>query len=72
MPTILVVDNEADLTEALAKALTGSERTVVCARDLDEAWHHVDSLAELDVAVVDQELPNGSGLGLLQIGRAHV
>lgn len=65
MPTILVVDNEADLTEALAKALTGSERTVVCARDLDEAWHHVDSLAELDVAVVDQELPNGSGLGLL-------
>ncbi|HYE77270.1 MAG TPA: response regulator, partial [bacterium] len=63
--TVLVVDDERNITRTLSSILAGEDYDVVTAPDMTEARRLADNPG-LDVVLLDVKLPDGSGLDLLQ------
>ena len=63
--TILIIDDEKDLCELIRLILKDQNYKVVCAFSLEEGKR---KWAKLEPAVIllDQNLPDGSGLGLVE------
>lgn len=62
---ILLVEDDADLAQALASTLRGQSMVVDVAGSLDEANNFAFGLTH-DVLIVDRGLPDGDGLSLIQ------
>ena len=71
MKHIFLLEDDETLGRGIAMALTGTDTSVTCCSTLTQA---LETLAEKrsDLLILDVNLPDGSGLDLLQIGRAHV
>jgi two-component system OmpR family response regulator len=65
----LVVEDEADIADDVARALTGAGYAVTHARDGEEAWFLGDTEA-FDIVVLDLGLPRLDGLSVLKRWRA--
>ena len=65
----LVVEDEVDIADDVARALTGAGYTVTHARDGDEAWFLGDT-ESFDVVVLDLGLPRLDGISVLKRWRA--
>lgn len=63
--TVLVVDDEPNICFPVASALQDRGHRVITANLLFDARKKLDSITSLDVALIDQQLPDGSGLDLL-------
>lgn len=69
---VLIVEDEAEMAEALARRLSASGHLVVHTRTLSAATAHLDEdLAQFDVIVLDRGLPDGDGLDSLHGWRAR-
>jgi diguanylate cyclase (GGDEF)-like protein/PAS domain S-box-containing protein len=66
MPTILVVDDEPSLHAILAQALGAVDREVVFADSVRGALEKAATLRALDLAMIDKNLPDGSGLDVVR------
>ncbi len=66
MPTILVVDDEPVMHAVLAEALGSIDREIIFADSLKAARDKARSLHDLDLAIVDKNLPDGSGLEIVR------
>lgn len=64
-PKILVVDDEPSVRQVLKRALRPLGRTVLCA-DCFEVGSRMFRAEDIDVAVVDKNLPDGSGIDLVR------
>ena len=64
MPTVLLVDDEPSIRLTMGEFLKRAGYTVLSAADYESAIHH--EADELDVAVVDINLPGKSGVDVLQ------
>ncbi len=64
MPTVLVVDDDADFQAAIAELIAGEGFTVETSASLAEARERLAASVP-DVMLVDLTLPDGSGLDLL-------
>lgn len=62
---ILLVEDEADIANAVQRYLQGQGHAVDHAADLDTASAALD-VAEFDAILLDLALPDGAGLGLLR------
>ena len=65
----LVVEDEADIADDVARALTGAGFAVTHARDGEEAWFLGDT-ESFDIVVLDLGLPRLDGLSVLKRWRA--
>ncbi len=65
----LVVEDEADIADDVARALTGAGYSVTHARDGEEAWFLGDT-ESFDIVVLDLGLPRLDGLSVLKRWRA--
>lgn len=65
----LVVEDEADIADDVARALTGAGYAVTHARDGEEAWFLGDT-ESFDIVVLDLGLPRLDGLSVLKRWRA--
>lgn len=71
---ILVVDDEAEITEEISEALTDEGYEVTCALSYDQALEALRADAELKVVITDLMMPGKTGLELmksapLEVGR---
>ena len=66
---ILVVEDDADLAQALASALHDHSMVVDIASSLREAMHLAID-ADHDILIVDRGLPDGDGLALIEFLRS--
>jgi two-component system cell cycle sensor histidine kinase/response regulator CckA len=62
MPTLLIVDDEPVILDVLRRFLEGEGRTLLLAGSAREALARAAGVAEIDVALVDKNLGDGSGL----------
>ncbi len=62
---ILVVEDQEDLNEIIARKLTNEKYSVDCCYDGDEALHYLD-MTDYDGVVLDIMLPGITGLGVLR------
>jgi len=62
MPTILIVDDEPVILDVFRRFLEADGRTLLLARSAREAVAQAEGPGELDVALVDKNLGDGSGL----------
>jgi two-component system cell cycle sensor histidine kinase/response regulator CckA len=62
MTTILIVDDEPVILDVFRRFLESEERTLLLARSAREAIARGEEPGELDVALVDKNLGDGSGL----------
>jgi PAS domain S-box-containing protein len=62
MATILIVDDEPVILDVFRRFLEGDGRTLLLAGSAREALAVADKLPQLDVALVDKNLGDGSGL----------
>jgi two-component system, cell cycle sensor histidine kinase and response regulator CckA len=62
MATILIVDDEPVILDVFRRFLEGEGRTLLLAGSAREALAVADKLSQLDVALVDKNLGDGSGL----------
>jgi DNA-binding response OmpR family regulator len=62
---ILVVDDEPQVARGLERNLTRAGARVTVARSLLEALQHLERNADWDVVLIDQMLPDGDGLDVL-------
>lgn len=62
---ILLIEDEADIADALLRFLRGRGHAVDHAADLETARHALD-VADFDAILLDLALPDGSGLSLLR------
>lgn len=70
--TILVVDDEVAITEALGDILELDDFKVISAISGNEAFELICSEAKIDLVITDIRMPNGNGLELLkQIREKH-
>ena len=69
--TILIVEDEADLSELMRYNLEAESFRVVTAESGDEAVERIRDGVP-DLILLDWMLPGLSGIELTQIGRAHV
>ena len=60
--TILIVDDEPVILDVLRRFLEGEGRTLLLAGSAREAIAAADAAAEIDVALIDKNLGDGSGL----------
>ena len=65
MPSILVVDDELDIREALAEVLAGGGRCVASASDGYDALERLHSLERPCLVLLDLMMPRMSGLDFL-------
>jgi DNA-binding response OmpR family regulator len=63
---VLVVDDEVIIAAAIEDALIRAGHNVAVAHDLEDALALADVLPDLQAAVVDLGLPDGSGLHLIR------
>jgi DNA-binding NtrC family response regulator len=63
--SVLVIEDDANLLEAVCDHLRDAGHVVVAARSLADAYRELGA-AEFDVALVDLVLPDGSGLDVLR------
>src|SRR5579864_4997718 len=63
--TILIIDDEKDLCELIRLILKDQDYKVVCAFSLKEGNRKWENLKPA-VVLLDQNLPDGSGLGLVE------
>ena len=63
--SVLVVDDEKDLCEVISRVLKKDRFDVECAFNLAEAGHKLTSRP--DIVILDDNLPDGSGLGYIQM-----
>src|ERR1044072_9807109 len=63
-PTVLVVDDEADLRQLIAESLTADGFAVAQAADAKEAQERLKAFA-YDALVVDLRLPDADGIDVL-------
>jgi two-component system NtrC family response regulator len=68
MARILIVDDDAEICDAIANVVNRMEHEPVTARTFSEGLEAAAS-AEVDVALVDVRLPDGNGLELLPLLR---
>lgn len=66
---LLLVEDERDIADDVARALTGAGFLVECARDGETAWFMGDTEA-FDVVVLDLGLPKLDGLSVLKRWRS--
>ena len=71
---ILVVDDEADITEEISEALTEEGYEVTCALSYDQALEALRADPELKIVITDLMMPGKTGLDLmksipLEVGR---
>jgi len=64
-PKILVVDDEQTLRAAMFRIFSRKEYNVITTGNVREAESVITSNSELDLAIVDVKLPDGSGIDLL-------
>ncbi len=64
VPALLVVEDDAQLAEMLARLLTGEGYHVVSARDGGSALHHLLT-STVAAVLLDRALPDGDGLDLV-------
>ena len=62
MTGILIVDDEPVILDVLRRFLEGDGRTLLLAGSVREALAHAEGTADLDVALLDKNLGDGSGL----------
>jgi two-component system OmpR family response regulator len=62
---VLLIEDEADIADAVQRFLQGQGHAVDYAGDLADAEAAL-AVAEFDAVLLDLELPDGSGLGLLR------
>jgi PAS domain S-box-containing protein len=62
MATILIVDDEPVILDVFRRFLEGEGRTLLLAGSAREALARVEEAGEIDVALVDKNLGDGSGL----------
>ncbi len=63
---ILVVDDEPLIREVLARALESPDRRVLVAVDIADAQRQRQAAGRLDIALIDKNLANESGLELIR------
>jgi len=63
--SVLVIDDEKDLCEVMSRALKKEGFDVDCAFNLAEAEHKLT--AHPDIVIMDDNLPDGSGLMYIQM-----
>ncbi len=63
---VLVVDDEMIVATAIEELLAGAGHSPTVALGVEEALSSLDGLTRLDAAIVDLQLPDGSGAGLIQ------
>ena len=68
--SVLIVEDESLLARTLAKALRDAGYTAVTAESADEAARHLFPASSFDVVLLDQRLPRGSGMSILEQMRA--
>ncbi|MBI5510928.1 MAG: EAL domain-containing protein [Deltaproteobacteria bacterium] len=66
LTTILVVDDEEVLRTLLSRLLATPTRRVLCAASGAEALERADELTSIEVALVDKNLPDMSGLQVVR------
>jgi signal transduction histidine kinase/ActR/RegA family two-component response regulator len=64
--TVLNVDNEKNICDAVAASLRDRGHKVITAGFVSEANRELDGMKTLDVALVDRQLLDGSGLDILR------
>ena len=69
-PTVLVVDDEADLRQLIAESLTSDGFAVAQAADAKEAQERLKAFA-YDALVVDLRLPDADGMDVLDAALAR-
>jgi DNA-binding response OmpR family regulator len=62
---ILVVDDEPEVARGLERNLTKAGARVTVARSLSEALQHLERNTVWDIVLIDQMLPDGDGLDVL-------
>ncbi len=67
--SILVVDDEMIVATAIEELLTGAGHKPTVALGVEEALSSIDLLPALDAAIIDLQLPDGSGAGLIEAVR---
>lgn len=65
MPTILIVDDEPQARELIKKIVTEEGYTTLEAENMAQAHKIIDS-GDADIALLDVQLPDGSGINLLE------
>ena len=60
---VLLVDNEPQVCAVLAEAIAGEHMVLIQAANITEARRELDE-APVDLALIDPNLPDGSGMGL--------
>jgi len=68
MATILVVDDEANLRNALAELLKIWGHKVIPAQNFAESLNHIDD-PNIDIVLTDVMLPDGSGIDLVKTAK---
>jgi CheY-like chemotaxis protein len=63
---ILAVDNEPSVTLSLRYVFSGPEYEVTCVNDGQTALDKLDISSDYDVIIVDQKMPNLTGLKLVE------
>jgi DNA-binding response OmpR family regulator len=63
---ILVIDDEPQLSRALARNLTQAGAHATVAASLSEALQHLEPHGDWDILLIDQMLPDGDGLDVLK------
>ncbi|MDJ0864698.1 MAG: response regulator [Myxococcota bacterium] len=69
-PTLLLVDDEAAILNALRRALRREGYRILTASGVDEALRILDA-ESIDAIVSDHKMPRASGLELLEAARAR-
>ena len=64
--TIIVVDDDPDLREALGHILNDEGATPIFAEDGEACWKILSSGAQVDAILSDMRMPNGGGQELLR------
>jgi two-component system cell cycle sensor histidine kinase/response regulator CckA len=70
MPTLLIVDDEPIILDVFRRFLEGEGRTLLLAGSAREAIAAAEGAQEIDVALVDKNLGDGSGLDVARRLRA--
>lgn len=70
MDTVFLLEDDEAMCRGIALALAGPERTVVCAETLQKG-REILRTGEFQLAILDVNLPDGSGLELLKESKSR-
>lgn len=71
MPTVMIVDDHADLREVVAQLLDAQGLDVICCASAEQAMHSIATHGPPCAMVIDLRLPGQSGLDLLRNVRSR-